>query len=1128
MEKAENNILIAKLDEFIRKYYKNQLLRGSIFCFGLLLVFYLTISLIEYFGEFDIPVRTLLFYLFLTATFFIFSKYIIIPLSKLYRLGKIISHEQAAQIIGSHFTSVQDKLLNVLQLQSQKANSNSEELLQASIEQKTKELNPIPFSSAIDFKENKKHLKIALPPLLILLLILFFSPAILEKSNIRLIKHDSHFEKEAPFHFILENKSLSAIQQEDFNLEVRVEGNTVPNEAFILINGVEYKLEKKDLSHFTYTFHNVQKDQVFNLAAGEVVSGQYALKALPRPVLLNLDAELNYPKYLGKKDEIISNSGDLIVPQGTKITWKLKTRNCDFVSLFFEDSTIRLSPLSQEKFSFSKRLMQSENYGISTGNKFVYSLDSLKYTLSVVADGYPSIEVNQQTDSLRAEIQYFTGKIKDDYGFSDLKFIYKIYGNDSLGKANLSEKSYSITIQKSNNSQSFMHYFDIRTLKLNPGEKIEYLFEVWDNDGVNGAKKASSQVMIYKSPSLEELNEQTDKNNQEIKEELTESIKKAKELQKEINQLNKNVLEKKQLGWEEKKKLEDMLEKQKSLKEKIDKIKQENELNKDQSNEYQNPSEEMLEKQKQLEELFENIMNPEMKKLFDELQKLMEKLDKNKVQETLEKMKLNNKDLEKELDRTLEQFKHIEAEQKMEDLIKKLDELSEKQEELANKTENKTENQETIKEKQDKLNKEFEQFKEDAKELEKLNEKLEDPLSIPNMDQEEKNVEKEMQNASEQLENKNNKNAGKSQKNAAKQMKSMSEKMQGAMEQMQEEQNGEDMQALRQILENLMTVSFSQEDLIKETQKTKTNNPQYVLLGQKQKKLQDDSKMIEDSLLALSKRNPMISAMVNREISAIQMNMEKALGSLEERLSSEAIVREQNAMTSINNLALMLNESLENMQMQAQQQMKSKSAGSGSCKKPGGKGQKPSMANMRQMQESLNKQIEQMKKMLEQGKQQGGKKPGQKEGEGGMIPGNSEQLAKMAAEQEAIRRAIQEALQKAKKNGGGLPGGDMLEKMEQTETDLVNKTITQETLKRQQEILTKLLEHEKAEREREQDEKRKSNEAKDFVNSNPNLFLEYKRLKEKEMELLRTLPPSMSPYYRSKVNHYFNNFDLKQ
>lgn len=136
--------------------------------------------------------------------------------------------------------------------------------------------------------------------------------------------------------------------------------------------------------------------------------------------------------------------------------------------------------------------------------------------------------------------------------------------------------------------------------------------------------------------------------------------------------------------------------------------------------------------------------------------------------------------------------------------------------------------------------------------------------------------------------------------------------------------------------------------------------------------------------------------------------------------------------------------------------------------------------------------------------------------------GQSEQLAKMAAQQEALRRQMQQIMDKIKKDGGSNPGGNITEMMEQTENDIVNKRITQETMKRQQDIMTKLLESEKAEREREQDEQRKSNEAKNQQISNPSQFLEYKRLKEKEMELLQTLPPSLTPYYKEKVNNYFN------
>src|ERR1051326_2214796 len=139
------------------------------------------------------------------------------------------------------------------------------------------------------------------------------------------------------------------------------------------------------------------------------------------------------------------------------------------------------------------------------------------------------------------------------------------------------------------------------------------------------------------------------------------------------------------------------------------------------------------------------------------------------------------------------------------------------------------------------------------------------------------------------------------------------------------------------------------------------------------------------------------------------------------------------------------------------------------------------------------------------------------------MPGTDEQLVKLAAQQEALRKMMQELMN----NGLGNPGDmkNTMKEMENTETELVNKMITSETMKRQQEILTKMLDYEKAEKEREQDNKRESTEAKNEQNRNQNQFLEYNRQKQKEAELLKTLPPSLTPYYKNKVNDYFNHFE---
>lgn len=1208
----ENNILINKLDEFIRKYYKNQLIKGVLYSSGLLVSAFLIVVLLEYLGEFNTTVRSILFYSFLSGSVFVLVKYIVVPLLKLQRYGKTISYEEAAAIIGTHFGNVQDKLLNVLQLQNEKALSGSDELLFAGINQKINELKPVPFSSAINIADNKKYLKYVLPPLFLTIGIAVIWPNIISKSTERLVHHQTYFENEAPFTFNIQNNELKTMQQQDFVLRVKLTGSEIPNELFIKINGSEFKLEKENNITFNYTFKNVQSSTDFLLSGAGYNSKGYKLEVMPKPSLMQFSVKLKYPAYLNKKDETITNSGDLQVPQGTKITWDFNTKNTNNLFLGFSDTTFNLNESAKDKFTFSKLLVHSTAYYIKTKNQFVTTYgDSVNYGINVLADQAPYIDVSEKTDSLNFKSIYFSGSIKDDYGFNKLLFHYVHYTTDSMGNSTQKTGENILGITKSQISQAYYYYFDANTFELKPGDKIEYYFEVWDNDGVNGSKPAKTKVMAFKAPTLDEVNEAAGKNNEEIKKDLDESIKKAKELQKDLDALSKKMNDKKQLGWEEKKKIEDILNKQKSLEKKIDEVKQENKQNNQMQSEMSQQDESILEKQKQLEKLMENVMTPEMKKMFDELQKLMDQMDKNQIQQKIEEMKLTNKDIEKELDRALEAFKQFEVEKKLQEAIDKLDELVKKEEQLNKETEGKKQDDKTqdgktedkkddvknqdgktddkkqddkkqddkkqddkkqddknqddknqdsknkdeknkdskspdnkeLKQKQDEISKEFDKLKEELKDLDKKNAELEQPNALPDTKKQEEKANQEMQNSSEQLSKNNKKNASKSQKEAGKEMQDMKDKMEEAMEEMEEKEEEDNAASLRQILENLLNLSFSQEDLIKILPKTRIDNPQYTKIPQQQKKLQDDSKIIEDSLLALSKREPNISAFVNREISSINDNMKKTVQALADRIPGDAAMRMQGSMTSINNLALLLNEELEKMQANQKSKKEQKGEGSGKCKKPkkSGEGKVPkSGQSMSQMQKQLNEQLKQLKEQLAKG-QKPGEKPGQKPGEkpgqkpGGMnpgqqqgqspmnmMPGTSEQLAKMAAQQEALRRQLMQMMDQMK-NKGQNPGGNLADMMEQTEKDIVNKAITQETIKRQEDILTKLLESEKAEREREQDEKRKSNEAKNANLSNPSQFLEYKRMKEKELELLNTVPPSLTPFYKEKVNNYFNS-----
>jgi hypothetical protein len=1117
------DILLKKLDEFIRKYYKNQLIKGVIYATGLVLGFYLVIALLENFAHFDTAVRTVLFYSLVLGVIGVVSNYILIPLFKLNKIGAIISNEHAAEIIGKHFSAVKDKLLNVLQLKKASSEAGgvdssygSNTLLEASINQKIKELKPIPFTSAIDLNQNRRYLKYALIPFVIIIFIVFAAPSMITESTKRLVHHGEFYEKQAPFQFTIVNGELKAVEQQDFPLEVKVTGQEIPESIFLQVNGNEYKLTKENIVNFGYLFKNLQHNTKFRLSADGFTSKEYEILVLPNPVLLNFEIHLDYPAYIGKKNGVLRNTGDLVIPAGTRVSWHFNTKDTRNLRVSFNDTTYSLNP-SDNSCTYTNRFLKSDSYAVTTSNQFMKSKDSVVYAINVIPDLYPTIQVEERKDSNSTQRLYYHGEVKDDYGFSGLSFNYQLIRKvdstvDAKGAAEKYE-SEKIPVSGTFTQDQFMYFWDLSKLNLAPGDQIEYFFEVRDNDGVHGAKATRSSKMLFKAPTLKELAEKSEESSQTVKSDISESVEKAKELQKDIDDLHKKVLEKKSLSWEDKKKIQELLDKEKKLENNIEQFKKENSKSQKEESSYRKDDQKLLDKQQQIQDLFNQLLTDDMKKQMKELEKLMQTMDKDKMQEQLEKMKLSNKDLEKELDRTLELFKQMEFDKKLTDTKDRLDKLQEDQQKLSEKSEQKKSDAKELENKQEKMNKEFEDIRKELNDLEKKNDALEKPHDeFKNTDPQEQQIQKDMKESSQSLEKKENKKAAKSQKSASDKMQELSQKLSQMQAKMEEDQASEDEGSLRQILQNLVRLSFDQEALMAELGKTRIDNPQYVKIAQKQSRLKDDAKMIEDSLFALSKRNPAIGEVVNKNVSAINSNMDKAITNLTDRNTGEAGSRQQYAMTSVNELALLLNEALNSMQADSK---KGKPGTGGSCKKPGGKGKKESAASLRQMQQALNNKMGEMMKKMKGGKGQNG-------------TGNSEEFARLAAQQETIRQMLQKMADELKKDGkGGGNLGNTSEKMDETETDLVNKRITQETILRQQEILSKMLDYEKAEKEREMDTERKADQPKNQEFSNPNEFLEYQRLKAREVELLKTVPPSLSPYYKSKVSEYFNSFEEK-
>ncbi len=1109
MKPATSNydLLISKLDRFTRKYYINQLIRGTLYTVGLVLLLFLAVSLLESQFYFSTGTRKVLWYGFIGLSLVALGGWVMLPLTRYFRLGSVISHERAATIIGRHFGTVQDKLLNVLQLRRQ-ASATDNALLLASIDQKSSEISPVPFQSAINLRKNSRYLRYALPPLALLLILLVAAPSLIKDSTSRLIRNDERFERPAPFAFVLDDADdLEVVQYGDFPLRVRVTGDVLPAEAYIEVDGYRYRLNKEDAATFTYQFSNVQDNTNFRLAAGQVSSVDYTLEVLPKPNIASFTVDVDYPDYLGRRDETLANIGDLTVPAGTRLKWSFDTENTDRIDLRFRNDaeTAEVRRDGSNLYSFDKRALRSDRYTLYIGNNRLPVADSVSYGLSVVADLHPQISVESFRDSTNEKLLYFLGEASDDHGISKVNFVYRVKKEDG---SELPAEVVPIA-GRSGKQTRYDHVWDLNAdIPLAAGDELTYYFEVYDNDGVNGAKSARTGVMAVRLPTEEELEAKSEANDEKVKDQLKKALDATKELEEDTKKLREKMLQEKDLDWKAKKEVEKLAERQKEIQKQIEQAQQAFEENMQKQEESSEQDQQIMEKQQKLQEMFEEALDEEMQQLMQDIQELMEELNKDDALKKMEDMELNDEETEKELDRMLELFKQLEVEKEMQDAIEDLEKLAEEQEKLAEETEKGEKPQEELKKEQEEIQEKFEEIEEKLEKTEEKNEELEKPMELDTQQEESEEVKEDMDEAQEEMKQEENKKASEKQKDAGKKMKKMAESMEAAMQSMQMEGAQEDMAAIRQLLENIVDLSFDQEETMNDLNITTVNTPRYVELVQQQFRINNDFKLVEDSLQALAKRNFQIETFITEKVTEIKGNLNATVSELEERRTPQAAAVQQSAMTGLNDLALMLSESMENMQ----QQMAGMMAGDQQCQNPGeGKGQKgnkPSENPGSSGQRSLGEAMKSMKEGMEKGK-----------------GGTSKEFAEMAARQAALRRALEKRQQENQQGGKGKDGQlqELIEEMNKAEEDLVNKRLTQQSMMRQQEILNKMLEHENAERQQKMDEKRKSETAEQQRRELPPSLEEYIRQRRAEIEMFKRVTPELKPYFQGLVDEYFRS-----
>ncbi|WP_289530518.1 DUF4175 family protein [Labilibaculum sp. K2S] len=993
-------------------------------------------------------------------------KLIILPIIGLLQIGKRISYRQAISIITQYFPDLQDKLINTLELSelSVKSNSFGDSLLMASINQRMESIRLIPFRKAISFKSNLSYLKYLVIVFIAIVGTYIVLPDMYSSSANRLV----HFRKEyiapADFKFMVNQDAMKVVRGSDFYLEVQTEGKYVPVDVYLVSEGNQFLLKKKGSNSFSYLFRNVNREVSFFLKAGKITSLTYQLEMLLKPGIKSFELSVKSPSYTKIPERKEQNLGDISVPEGSLLEWTIEGEDADSVQLVFTDSLNQTNSKTKDNtFFFSKTIFQKNNYQIYVGNEHFKKQLFANYTIDIIPDLYPQIQVSAIQDTLLAAAYYFKGILKDDYGFSKLRFCYLI--NDQ-------EPVYiPLNMNWNLSSQEFYYAFDFANVDVSEGSHVQYYFEVFDNDGINKPKMSRSRQFSLLVPDSKQLYDLNTSMQDSISNRIEKGIDLSQSIQEDIKRMQKNMLDGTGDKWQQQQMFQQIDSKKKQLDELLNNIKQENAKKNQLSNSLGQKDSLLIEKQKQIEKLLENVMDDELQKLFEEFNKLAEDFKSEDLNKLGNQLNMSFDDFQKQMDRNLSLLERYDIEARMNKIIDRIDKIADSQEEisdLGHKQEEKM-NSQQVEESQ-----KWDDLKKDLENLLEKNSGISDPYQFQNPSEDLQSISEMMKESKNFLEEGKNSKASKNMKATSKKQKALAQKLNHNLSKSVSAQLTVDIDNLIHLMNNLMEFSFQQEAVLTDYKAVDYRNPLFVKMIEEQGGLKEEYLLIRDSLLSLSSHSPQVAALLGNRIFDISNYLDQVLDEANNRRKIQANITQQKVLTEVNELSLFLSEALKQLMEQMANAMPGDQIGDQ-------KGGKPSFAGMQSEQQSLKKMLEEMIQEMKSGNGKNNSK---------------EKLGEFLQRQEMFQQNLSEILQE-----GGV--GDetenilreIMKMIDQTQSDISNFSINSNTINRQNRIISRLLEAENAHREKDFDEKRESNSGNIIKLSNPKEIFEYKRIR---------------------------------
>lgn len=1072
--------LLQSLDRYIGRQLLRQVVWGLLRSVAVLGALWLGLVIVE--GQLWLlpSLRTALLLLWVVLALGLIGLWVGRPMWQHSRMSPEQRRLAAGRELGARLPPVADKLLNLLQLYQIELSPQS--LAAADRAQRVEALGAIPYLQQVPWRTLRRPALAVGAVLVVALCVALVWPEQVGGGHTRLTAPGRTFLPPPPYRVQIEQMTEPVVQGEAFELVVRAEGRALPERLEFYAEGAEVgvPLTRESDGRFRLELPRPERSFTFELGTSGYRTARTAVRVLRRPRLADFRLTLRYPPHTGLKAERLGPYvGDATVPAGTVLSWQLVLADSAQRAELVTREGRGAFTLRETGALFSRQVLRDLSYRLSiSGVQGLQAADSQSYAVTVIADRAPTVVlVAPEAESLLPPggITPVQAQASDDYGIAAAWLLYRAEGAQS--DSAIRRKALTINSSKEILIDQAVDWLE---LGLKPGGTWQLAIEVEDNDAVTGPKRSRTPWHRLRHGSRLEAIAETQAQADSVGVGLGAALDQAEQVKAELERLRREALEGKPLDFDTRRRLEQLERQQQRLNERLQEADARLSELRQESADQQTSSPQQQEELSRVQEQLRQLTSPkELSEFLKALREQEERLDSRNLFRQLEQLERTGRYQQSDLQRMRQLLEQWREKQAREAQAQRAEALRQRQQALESLTreaqtpeqaQQLAEQQRQLAEQAERLARELERAKangaqeqpsdqarpdssgspsrpDSARQVTPPDTNAGQPSSAPQTPSERgRDAQQQMQRATQRLQQNQPRQARPNQQRAADQLQQLADALRQDQNDAELEQATENYEDLRALTENLLKLSFDQEEVQAALRRVRANDPALKQKSATQQRLRDDMGYVEDSLEALAGRVPQIKQELLDRTRRITANLDDALESLDERQIAQAGVYQQKARTDMNALASLLVDALNQVQMQMR-----------AAQNRRGKPRQGSPGSLRELAEQ---------------QQQLGNEMGEQPQDGAQ----AERLRALAERQAEIRQQLQQLYQKLKQEGEqGLGSLDKVaEDMQQNEADLRAAELSRQTLLRQQQILSRMLDYDKAMREREYEERRTS------------------------------------------------------